>query len=298
MKSPILFNGKVTLVNEINVTKIIEAYQNNYKIDVSTYFNNLNTISLYKCIDSGLFFFYPFNITGDTKFYEQLQEFDWYYMDWKWEHEVALCYITDKMSVLEIGCAKGTFLNKLSTNNVFSFGLELNEKAATTCKNIGLTVFSQTIQEHAVQFSEKYDVVCSFQVMEHISSIREVLIDSIAVLKKGGKLIISVPNNDSFLGLSINYLNLPPHHMSLWNEEVFLKISKIFNLKIVNIHLEPLQHYHKKYFIDTMTTYYLKKFIKYSQITNRIIPKIIPRIIRLFSKRTRAFTIVGVFEKE
>jgi len=41
---------------------------------------------------------------------------------------------------------------------------------------------------------------------------------------------------------------MPPHHMGLWNEEVFKNIAKVFNLKFVKVHFEPLQEYHKEYF--------------------------------------------------
>jgi 2-polyprenyl-3-methyl-5-hydroxy-6-metoxy-1,4-benzoquinol methylase len=297
MESSLVLNGEVLLIEEIAAVNIIEAYQKNLNIDISRNFTGVNTISLYKCLKTGFRFYYPFKIAGDGKFYEQLQQFDWYYMDWKWEHEVALKYIKMNMNVLEVGCAKGTFLEKLSTFNGNSVGLELNEKAALFGKKRGLNIINQTIQEHSAEFTEKYDLVCSFQVMEHIATIREVILASINVLKKGGKLIISVPNNDSFLGLGVNYLNLPPHHMGLWNEEVLTKTAEIFNLKLVSIHFEPLQNYHKKYFIDTMTAYYQKKYASFAFITKRIIPKIIPLVINLFSKKTRAFTIMGVFEK-
>lgn len=297
IKSPLTNSENTLFEKDISTSGIIQAYHKNFNIDVSNYFHGLPTISVYKCLDTGFRFFYPFNIEGDSKFYEHFQQFDWYYMNWKWEHEMARNYIDQSMKILEIGCAQGAFIEKLSKSGIDTVGLELNEGAVQMGQKKGLKIFNQTIQEHAVAQKEKYDVVCSFQVMEHIVPIREVLQASIAALKKGGKLIISVPNNDSFLGMSVNYLNLPPHHMGLWSEEVFRNIAGIFNLKFVKVHFEPLQEYHKEYFINTMTEHFLQKYRHVSFITKRFVPKLIPNIINLFPRKTRAFTIQGVFEK-
>jgi len=297
VNSPLTNSNNTSLEKIIYTDKIIEAYRKNHNIDVSTYFIGLETISVYRCFDTDFRFFHPSNIAGDGAFYEHFQQFDWYYMAWKWEHEIALQYIKPGMKVLEIGCAKGSFIEKLSQSGVVAVGLELNQNAVLVSQNRGLNIFNQTIQDHVMANVAKYDVVCSFQVMEHIVHIREVLQASADVLKKGGKLIVSVPNNDSFLGLSVNYLNMPPHHMGLWNEEVFKSIAGIFNLKFVEVHFEPLQEYHKQYFINTMIEYYLEKYKSIAFIANRFIPRVIPRILRFFSKKKRAFTMQGVFEK-
>ena len=76
-----------------------------------------------------------------------------------------------------------------------------------------------------------------FQVLEHIYDVKEFLEHALQVLKKGGKLVIGVPNNEPyFLGYD-KYctLNLPPHHMGLWNIKVFEKFAPIFGLKIISV---------------------------------------------------------------
>jgi 2-polyprenyl-3-methyl-5-hydroxy-6-metoxy-1,4-benzoquinol methylase len=297
VNSPLTNSENTVLEKNIFTKDIIKGYKDEFKTDVTNYFSGIETISVYKCLDTGFKFFYPFTIAGDGKFYESLQQFDWYYMDWKWEHEIAGQYIVSGNKVLEIGCARGAFIEKLSKSGFDCVGLELNEDAVVMGKKKGIRILNETIQEHALANKENYDIVCSFQVMEHIVAIHEVLQASIATLKKGGTLIISVPNNDSFLGLSVNYLNMPPHHMGLWSEKVFQSIAKIFNLKLVKVHFEPLQEYHKEYFANTMTAYYLEKYRSLAFIANKIIPKLIPKITGLFSVNTKAFTVQGVFEK-
>jgi hypothetical protein len=57
------------------------------------------------------------------------------------------------------------------------------------------------------------------------------------VLKKVGKLVIGVPNNEPYFQGYDKYctLNLPPHHMGLWNKQVFEKAAPLFNLKLLQV---------------------------------------------------------------
>jgi hypothetical protein len=59
--------------------------------------------------------------------------------------------------------------------------------------------------------------------------------DSLKALKKGGKLIIGVPNNEPYFKSYDKYstLNLPPHHMGLWNIKVFEKIAPLFKMELL-----------------------------------------------------------------
>lgn len=298
IKSPLTGNSNTVFEKNILCSDIIEKYSKTYNIDVSRFFYDIESIQVYKCEETGYRFFYPFNIDGDGLFYEQLQIFNWYYMPWKWEHEQTFNIIKPNDKVLEIGCAKGHFVEKLSIEGIDCVGLELNKDAVDQGRSKGLMILDETIQVHSKHNPEKYDIVCSFQVMEHISSIRDVLQASINSLKKGGKLIISVPNNDSFLGYdNNNYLNMPPHHMGLWNESSLKAITNIFNIKLDKIYLEPLQSYHKDYFSNIMIKHYLERFKMFSSITERILPKILPKFISVFPKKIKAFTIQAVYIK-
>ena len=61
---------------------------------------------------------------------------------------------------------------------------------------------------------------------------------SLKLLRKGGKLILSVPNHDSFMGLDDeNFLDMPPHHMGLWNEKSLVAIQKFFPIVVSKIYL-------------------------------------------------------------
>jgi len=275
IKSPLTNSTNIKLERSIKTALIIDKWQKD-GIDVSRFFVNLDEIKLYRCLEYDYKFYYPFNLEGDNQFYQDLQKFSWYYMDWKWEYEQALRQVLPGDKVLEIGCGQGDFIKKLKDNNINAIGLEFNDQAIEKCRAKGLIVAKQTIEEHASGNQAVYDVVCSFQVMEHIADIGNALTASLGVLKRGGKLIISVPNNDSFLGKDkFNLMNLPPHHMGLWDEKSLKNLEKFFNIKLEKIYLEPLQTYHYRLYYGIIFAEKIRKvFGPLAKPINKILGRI------------------------
>ena len=250
--SPLTNSKNIKLKRTIKTNFLINAWKKS-NIDVARFFLGLDEIYLYECMDTGFKFFYPQNLEGDNRFYEDLQKFPWYYMNWKWEYEKALKLIEPDFSILEIGCGPGDFLKKLKEKNIKNVGLEFNDEAIKKCHKKKLTVHQETIQKHAQNNIEKYDLVCSFQVMEHIAEIKEALSASLKTLKPGGLLVISVPNDDSFIKNDPdNLMETPPHHMSRWNRKTLKNLACIFNLELLDIHFEPLQDYHYRYYYQAI----------------------------------------------
>ena len=248
ISSPLTGSNHVTLDREVPCSLIIESYRN-MGIDVRRFFENLDRVQVYKCEDSGYRFYYPFTLEGDTQLYEELENLPGYYMDWKWEHEIASRYIKSTDRVLEIGCGRGGFLEKMQQNRVQCLGLELNGSAVRTALSKGVHAIIETIQDHARDNREAYGVVCSFQVAEHVAEIRTFMEASLETLKPGGKLILSVPNNDAFVFRCDDFqpLNRPPHHMGLWDISSLIGVTKVFPLRLDGIEIEPLQAYHREW---------------------------------------------------
>lgn len=243
MDSSLCPGEKARLVKKIPVKKIKRSYKG-YHLNLDYIFKSNKYVSVYECNKSKYRFYFPFELAGDSKFYEHFQQYDWYYMPWKWEHEITLGYIKDGYSVLEVGCAHGAFLERISKefNLTECVGLELNKSAVT--QNDKWKIENETVETTASKFPGHFDLVCSYQVLEHIADVYSFLKASVDCLKIGGELIISVPNNDSFVKAQFSALNSPPHHMGLWKAESLKYLSNIFPLKLVNVHFEPLQEYH------------------------------------------------------
>ena len=244
LKSPVTYSNNITLLRSFDIEKIKQLYAKETRVDASRFFEGLKEVELYECNDTGYRFYYPFTIYGDDKFYQDLNELNtWYYQDNRWEHPLALDFVKPADKILEIGSGDGFFIKLCKKNNITDItGLELNTAAAAKATQEGNIIHNETIQDYSKRHVEEYDVVCNFQVLEHIVDIRSFIDASLKVLKKGGRMIIAVPNNNPYLFEQDDYhtLNLPPHHAGLWNKAVFKNIEKTFGIKNTHSFTEPL----------------------------------------------------------
>lgn len=247
--SPITGTNNTKIIDSIESKKIILSYEENLDISVDRFFLAVSRVEIVKCLDSGYQFYYPFDILGDEPFYNDLKKQlpakynTPYYSAWKWEYDVCFKYINKSDKVYDIGCGEGNFLSKLKESGVKEvYGTELNDDSVKAALLKGLAVDYITIQEKANSVSDEYDVVCSFQVLEHIVDVKSFLDASIKILRNGGRLMIAVPYNEPYLFKNdkFNTLNMPPHHMGLWNRKAFENLCKFFPLRLEEIIVERL----------------------------------------------------------
>lgn len=191
-----------------------------------------------RCIQCGLHFFHPC-LLGSSNMYERLAAVPWYYAPNKWEFEEVLKFLAERqpVRVLEIGCGQGDFLKQARRFGKEVKGLEYNKKAIETCRRNGLDVVHGSVETHG----EPVDIVLAFQVIEHLENPGTVLEDWVRRIAPGGYLVVAVPNQDGAMGqVHDNYLNLPPHHATLWGEQSLRFIAERFKLEMVRYLCEPL----------------------------------------------------------
>lgn len=296
--SPITKFNNVIYEEAIDRDFIIERYHKDYLLDVKKYFNNINKVKIYKCLDTNYRFYYPFNLTGESDFYASLQKDPYYYLTWKWEYEIVFNKINKTDKVLEVGCGEGHFLEKLKENNINSLGLEFNQSALRECVKKGLPVSSKSLDELIKTENRRFDIVCCFQVLEHIAEVKEFIGGIINLTKLDGKIFFSVPNNDSFIKWDKrNILNMPPHHMGLWNEQALKSLPNYFKLKLVNFYYEPLPTNHVRYYYEVMIGQKLKQYGKAGSLLSLLI--ILPTclLILLFAKKIKGTTVIAEYLK-
>jgi len=219
-------------------------------IDVSSEFSGCPELALQLCRDCDCQFFLP-ELPGSPAFYEQLQKHHWYYPSEKSEFSFASQFIGGLDSVLEIGCGKGAFARHIACREYV--GLEYTEASVSTARVNGLTVFRESITEYANRTAASHDVVCFFQVLEHVPNVRSFLSDSLRCLRPGGLLILSVPSADSFLAYSLNnILNMPPHHVTRWSTRALVSLGNCFNLQVVDQQHELLADEHVQNYAETV----------------------------------------------
>lgn len=248
---PLCHSDNIHEIENIHVADLKKSYKKMIGDSISDEFIGIQDISFMYCGDCDLKFFNP-AITGSETFYEKLQKIDWYYMDEKDEYDYAKSFINEEDSVLEIGSGKGAFSKKIKSDNYI--GLELSSKAIDIAAKDNIPILNESIQKHAVNNSNKYDVVCAFQVLEHVADIKSFIESSIKCLKTNGILIYSIPSADSFVSLAPNgILNMPPHHISWWSDQALSNITDLFGIQLIDIYHEELADIHKQWYAYTVT---------------------------------------------
>ncbi|MFN6943434.1 MAG: methyltransferase domain-containing protein [Cytophagaceae bacterium] len=243
-------NKDTNTISSIRVDDLNKLYLKTLNIDVSSEFRD-NVIHFQHCPLCDLRFFYPLS-PGSDEFYQQLQNFDWYYLSEKQEYEIAKKFVKSNDQVLDVGAGSGAF-QKLIPHAQFT-GLELNTKAIADGQKNGIVMLNETVQEHSQKKAGYYDVVTAFQVLEHIPQINDFVDSCIKCLKPNGLLIFSVPGNDGFVADVYNMgMNMPPHHISRWSDEALKNIGKVFDLNPIHLEHDSLATHH--HFMYSTTEY-------------------------------------------
>lgn len=245
--SPILHNENVVLKQSYNTSEYVGKWNNHFSIDIKKEFNGIDEFYLYEGKTSGLAFFYPFSITGSENLYKELHKLPWYHLENKWEFNEAIMDLANCNKILEVGSGHGFFIEKIQKRKKTVLGIESNEKAVWRTQKKGLNVKNISL-ETLINNGEKFDAVCSFQVLEHVSDVQVFLNNMISLVKPGGLLIVSVPNSESFIRQQENLLDMPPHHMSRWKESVFRFIPSCYNIDLLEIKKSPLEPYHVQWY--------------------------------------------------
>jgi 2-polyprenyl-3-methyl-5-hydroxy-6-metoxy-1,4-benzoquinol methylase len=201
-------------------------------------------ISKYQCKDCSLLFYDPVN-AGDNRFYSVLGNYEWYYMHpGKTEYDYVKRYIHAGDSILDIGAGRGELFNRISVPVNYQ-GVELSTKAAELAKSANINVRKENLFDHVLQNRERYDLICIFQVLEHLTEFDRFTETVKSCLKPGGRICVAVPNNNGFISfVSNDTFNLPPHHTVLWTEQTLRYFAKRFGLEIEGVVCEPLQEVH------------------------------------------------------
>lgn len=295
------------LIEQLDPEFIATLYKTRFGIDLAETAGR--RVELRVCADCDLRFYNPAWAAGE-RLYAKLQQFDWYYLEEKEEYGVAAPYVSENCSVLEIGAGFGAFSEKVQAKSYV--GLELSDSAVAFAQQRGLFVYKSSIEEHAENLRNPYDVVCAFQVLEHVPNTRSFVEASLRCLKAGGKLIYSVPSEDSFPGKEVNnMLNMPPHHMTRWTDTALLRLGELFGLTVLEIRHDSLSDHHIRPHAVAQVRNYLTgisgskhrsldpRFAKFfAKVLVRSIA-VIPEIyLRAKRSKLRGHSVTAIYEKK
>lgn len=277
----LLCDSKNILIKETYSIEDIKSIWQSF-MDVSEELK-IDKLHLYQCSNCQLKFFDTL-LAGGDKFYSELSNLDWYYNhDGKTEYDFVQKYIKNDDKVLDVGAGIGVLYQKIKINVNYT-GLELSSKAVDLATNAGINVRQEDLNIHAKNNKEEYDVVCLFQVLEHLTELDNFLKSIHLTLKSKGYFVIAVPNNDGFISQSPNYtFNLPPHHTILWKEYTLRYLAQKYNFEVISVEKELLQDVHRDYAYSSFFIYNIKRvfFLPTKLIDKSMSHKFISKIVSI-----------------
>jgi SAM-dependent methyltransferase len=227
-------------LDSFSVRDVCAEYRRQLGVDVSGEFaSDVRRLDLCLCTTCGIQYVSPI-VSGSPAFYAALGAQAAYYARARWEFGRALELIQPEEQVLDVGCGDGRFLSSLPQGS--AFGIEWNPAAVKEALGKGLDVRHCGLDEID---SSCVDVVTMFQVLEHVTDPVRLLTHAARVLRPGGKLLVAVPNNESFLGEGLHEpLNLPPHHPLRWTVPALEAVVRLLPFALKGVEVEPLAREH------------------------------------------------------
>ncbi|MFH1367119.1 MAG: methyltransferase domain-containing protein [Patescibacteria group bacterium] len=99
--------------------------------------------------------------------------------------------------ILEIGCATGLISQIFCAENEVC-GLDLSDDLLAGAKSRGLRTVKADLEEELPFKNDRFDLIIASEIIEHVIDTDKLLCEINRVLKKDGKLILSVPNLRNF----------------------------------------------------------------------------------------------------
>jgi 2-polyprenyl-3-methyl-5-hydroxy-6-metoxy-1,4-benzoquinol methylase len=138
-------------------------------------------------------------------------------------------------NIIDVGCGDGLFLEAAKKRKWNVFGTEFTEEALKICEKKGIKMTSSPLDSTAYQ-ADFFDVVTSFEVIEHINTPLSEIESFKTILRKGGLLYITTPNFNSISRdikkgkwSVIEY----PEHLSYYTKETLTLLVKQFGFKSI-----------------------------------------------------------------
>jgi 2-polyprenyl-3-methyl-5-hydroxy-6-metoxy-1,4-benzoquinol methylase len=148
-----------------------------------------------------------------------------------------------KGKILDVGCATGAFLYSAKERGWEPFGLELSEISARYGREKkSLNIFTGTLSEANFQ-SNFFDVVTLWEVIEHLPSPSEYLLEIKRILRNGGVILLSTPNINSltrfFIGDKWEIIS-PEEHLHLFSLNTMILLFNKLGFDVLKIKTEDI----------------------------------------------------------
>lgn len=130
--------------------------------------------------------------------------------------------------IIDVGCGIGYFLEVAKERGWEVYGTEFTDQAIKICESKSIKM-KQGILAPTNYPTEYFDIITSFEVLEHINNPQEELASFYKILRKGGLVYFTTPNFNSLLRyrLKDHYDVISyPEHLSYYTPATIKKVFK------------------------------------------------------------------------
>jgi SAM-dependent methyltransferase len=235
-RCPITGLPAARLVQRVSSNLLVGLWRGSFNIRTRHLLGHVPRLGLWES-PCGLAFFDPM-IAGDAAFYAEFyQRIQLHELlsaqEARPEFVRAASLVPPRARLLDVGGGGGGFARHIP--HAHYVGLDPN---ATQVAD-GIDMRAETIEQHGAANAAAYDVVCAFQVVEHVADPLAFVRAMLVCLRPGGLLLIGVPLWPSPMTDIPNFVfNAPPHHLSWWTEDALRALAAALRLDAETV--EPL----------------------------------------------------------
>lgn len=171
------------------------------------------------------------------------------YRHYQWGRLEAISpYLNEATTLLEVGASSGQFLANIKNRVALVNAIELDKACCAFMQaELGISAESEFLRESSFA-DDTYDVVCSFQVMEHVADPAAFLRELHQSVKKGGTIFVEVPNlHDPLLSVwKVNsYQKFFYHsaHLHYFTEDSLKKAATLAGFRPDQVEISFVQDY-------------------------------------------------------
>jgi 2-polyprenyl-3-methyl-5-hydroxy-6-metoxy-1,4-benzoquinol methylase len=212
---------------------------------------NSKIAAVVACDNCNFVFADPF-IAGDYEFYNLIPHATAESPEnWKWEFDKTYRKITEialaqkNLNLIEIGASTGDFIkriaNLISKKNILC--LEHSEIGVKSIRKAGIEAHTWDFHDltSKKEFSKKFDIICLFQVLEHLDKLEDTFKTFNFIAKPSAHLFIGVPNGRKiqFNETHNALLDIPPNHIGRYNKKSFEYLGGRHGWEIEEVAIEP-----------------------------------------------------------
>lgn len=212
----------------------------------SVIFNDLKGFqSLYLCICSKCSFVFDKRIPSEEELYEHYKVYA--YSNIKpISKETIKSYnkLLDEFekyrisgNILDMGCGQGDFLIEAKKRNWKVYGTEYSQAAVKLCESRNIEMYQGDLDKNIFP-DINFDVITSFEVIEHINNPQELMIVVEKKLKGNGLFYCTTPNFNALL----RYLEkdkfkmiVYPEHISFYTKKSLQFLGNKYNFKALSV---------------------------------------------------------------